>query len=75
MAASQYHFNTINLEYSRFSRAIIGYPLKLLAFKFYSSKIFIISSKSKENSLNIEAYGVFFVNFYSACFLRTKEKV
>ena len=41
MAASQHHFNTINREYSKFSRAIIaiiGYHLKLLVFKFYSSK-------------------------------------
>ena len=73
MAVSQYHFNTINREYSKFYRALLGYPLKLLAFKFYSSKIF--NSKSKENFLNIEVYGGFFINFYSACLLRTKEIV
>ena len=34
-----------------------------------------LNSKSKENFPNIEVYGVFFINFYSGCFLRTKEIV
>ena len=65
MAASQYHCNTINREYSRF------YSIQILLFK----KSDHFNSKSNENFLNIEVHGLFFINFCSACFLRTEEIV
>ena len=60
MPASQYHFNAINREYSKFSRAIIGYQLKLLAFKFYSSKIFIIETVNLKKTFYISKFMEFF---------------
>ena len=48
-----------------------AFSIQILFFKNLDH----LNSKSKENFLNIEVYGVFFINFNSACFLRTKEIV
>ena len=75
MAASQYHFITINRvfkilkSYNRISLETFSIQI------FFFKNLYHLNSKSKENILNIEVYGGFFINFYSACFLRTKEIV
>ena len=71
MAASQYHFNKgvfkVLKSYNRIS--LETFSIQILFFKNH------LNSKSKENFLNIQVYGGFFINLYSACFLRTKEIV
>ena len=47
------------------------FSVQVLFFK----NLYHLNSKSKENFLNIEVYEGFFINFYSTCFLRTKEIV
>ena len=73
MAASQYHFNKgvfkVLKSYNRIS--VETFSIQILFFK----NLYHLSSKSEENVLNIEVYGGFFINFYSACFLWTKEIV
>ena len=65
MAASQYHFNTINREYSKFSRASI----QILFF----TNLYHLNNKSKENLLNMEVHEVFLLTFILHVFLRTME--
>ena len=60
MAVSQYQFNTSNREYS----VLKSYNrISLETFSIQTSLIFHLSSKSKENFLNIEVYGVFLLTF------------
>ena len=70
MAASQYHFNTINREYSvskSYNRTSLEtFSIQILFFK----NLYHLNSRSKENFLNIEVYGVFLLTFI----LRVKNK-
>ena len=70
--ASRYHFNTINREYLKSYNKISleTYSIQVLFFK----SLYYLNSKSKLLSKYGSLWG-FFINFYSACFLRTKEIV
>ena len=50
------------MSYNRISTET--FSIQILFFK----NLFHLNSKSKENFLNIDVYGGFFINFYSACF-------
>ena len=60
MTASQYHFNTINREYSvlkSYSRiSLETFSIQILFLK----NLYNLNSKSKENFLNIEVYELFY---------------
>ena len=59
MAASQYHFNKgvfkVLKSYNRIS--LETFSIQILFFKNH------LNSKSKENFLNIEVYGIFLLTF------------
>ena len=63
MAASQYHFITINRvfkilkSYNRISLETFSIQI------FFFKNLYHLNSKSKENILNIEVYGVFSLTF------------
>ena len=61
MAASQYHFNKgvvkVLKSYNRIS--LETFSIQILFFK----NLYHLKSKSKENFLNIEVYGVFLLTF------------
>ena len=64
MAASQYHFNTINKGSQSFKEpynrmSLETFRIQILFFK----NLYHLNSKSKENLLNIEVYGVFLLTF------------
>ena len=54
----------------------MGYHFKTFSIQIlFFKNPYHLNSKSKENFINIEVYGVSFINFYSAYFLRTEEIV
>ena len=61
MAASQYHFNKgvfkVLKSYNRIS--LETFSIQILFFK----SLYHLNSKSKENFLNIEVYGIFLLTF------------
>ena len=61
MAASQYHFNSIKREYSKLLET---FSIRILFFK----NLFHLKSKSKENFLRIEVYGVFLLTLFCVFF-------
>ena len=75
MTASKYHFNTINRvfkvlkSYNRIS--LETFSIQILFFKNLDQ----LNSKSKRNLCKYRNLWGFLINFYSACFLRTKEIV
>ena len=70
MAASQYHFNKrvfkVLKSYNWIS--VETFNIQILFFK----NLYYLNCKSKENFLNIEVYGDFFIKFDSACFFKNK---
>ena len=74
MAASQYHFNTINREYLVL-KSYNRISLETFSIQFFFFKtLYHLNGKSKRNFLNIIVYGVFLLTFFFM-FWKTKEIV